>query len=275
MQLREIYSPTLQFETPFYTKDEVISWFESYNLNDYLTQDEINVINERGTWNKHKLATKIVNHYFMREIGFETIGLFREKSKIFMEEIMEEYLPLIYSASIEYDPLVNVDYTESYNREATNEGSSSNSNQESNTTSNQASTTNTSQGVSNSSSSNSSSGLTINNDTPQGQISKTNILNGTYASSTSANENSISIQDETTSASNGSSSNTSTGTSSNTSSGSSSNENTLNEEYTKRVKGNSGVSATAQKMIEQYRNNIRAIDREIIEKCNVLFMGLF
>ena len=243
MQLREIYSPTLQFKTPFYTKDEVISWFESYNLNDYLTDDEISVINKRGTWTKHKLATKIVNHYFMREIGFETIGLFREKSKIFMEEIMEEYLPLIYSASIEYDPLVNVDYTESYNREATNEGSSTTLNE----------------GNSNSSSSNSSSGLVVNSDTPQGQISKTAILNGAYASSTGANENSISINDETT----------------NSSSGSATNENTLNEEYTKRVKGNSGVSATAQKMIEQYRNNIRAIDREIIEKCNVLFMGLF
>ena len=47
------------------------------------------------------------------------------------------------------------------------------------------------------------------------------------------------------------------------------------ESYTKNVKGNSGVSATAQKMIEQYRNNIRALDREIIDKLNILFMGLF
>ena len=70
---------------------------------------------------------------------------------------MEEYLPLIYSASIKYDPLVNVDYTESYEREATNEGSSSNST--------------TGRNVSNSS----SSGLNVQSDTPQGQISKTSI----------------------------------------------------------------------------------------------------
>ena len=62
MQLREIYSPTLQFKTPFYTKNEVENWFSSYNLTDYLTSEEISVITERGTWNKEKLARKIVNH---------------------------------------------------------------------------------------------------------------------------------------------------------------------------------------------------------------------
>lgn len=239
MQLREIYSPTLQFKTPFYSKNDVENWFSSYDLTDYLTSEEISVINERGTWNKEKLARKIVNHYAMREIGFETIGLFREKAKIFMEELMEEYLPLIYSTSIYYDPLVNVDYTESYERKATNEGSNT--------------TSTTGKNTSNSS----SSGLNVQSDTPQGQISKTSILAGSYASQTGANENTI--EDVTNSVS----------------SGQGSNENTLNEEYTKRVKGNLGVSATVQKMIEQYRNNIRAIDKEIIEKCNVLFMGIF
>ena len=41
------------------------------------------------------------------------------------------------------------------------------------------------------------------------------------------------------------------------------------------MKGNSGVSATAQKMVEQYRDNIRAINREIIDKLEPLFMGLY
>ena len=239
MQLREIYSPTIHFPEPFYTKDEVIGWFEDYELSDFLTTQEIETIEERGTWSKHKLATKIVNHYFMREIGFETMGLFREQAKNYMNEIMGEYLPLIYSAAITYDPLVNVDYTEEYTREATNEGSNT--------------TSTTGYNVSNSS----SSGLNVNSDTPQGQISKTAILNGAYASNTGANE--TSIEDSTQSTSNGE------GT----------NENTLNEEYTKRVKGNSGVSATAQKMIQQYRENIRNIDLEIIERCECLFMAIY
>lgn len=243
MQLREIYSPTLQFKTPFYTKEDVISWFEDYELSDYLTNEEIAVINARGTWTKHKLATKIVNHYMMREIGLETIGLFREKSKILMSELMEEYLPLIYSASIEYDPLINVDYSETFTRELTTDTTGSSD------TSTTGATTN----------SNTSSGLDVASDTPQGQISKSAILNGAYASSTSANEN------------------TSSDTTNTTTSGTSSLENNENvsENYLKRIKGNSGVSATAQKMIALYRDNIRAIDREIINKCNELFMGIY
>lgn len=271
MQLREIYSPTIQFEYPFYTKDEVIGWFEDYELTDFLTNDEINVINSRGTWNKHKLATKIVNHYFMREIGFETMALFRENAKNYMYELMEEYLPLIYSASIEYDPLINVDYTENYERQATNEGSNSNSTSSSSSSSSNSSSTSNSS--SSSTSSSSSSSLNVNSDTPQGQISKTAILNGAYASSTGANESTIS--DSTSASNSNTATNSNSGTNSNSETNTGTNENELNENYTKHVKGNSGVSATSQRMIQQYRDNIRAIDREIIEKCNILFMGIF
>ena len=45
--------------------------------------------------------------------------------------------------------------------------------------------------------------------------------------------------------------------------------------YTKRVKGNSGVSATAQRMVQQFRDNIRAIDYEIITELEDLFMIIY
>ena len=225
-ELRELFEP-IKFNPPLYTRDEIEGWFKDYKLTDYLTQNQIDTINEYGVWNKDKLAKKIVNHYYMRESGLETIGLFKHYAKIMMDELMEEYLPLIYSASISYDPLVNVDYTETFSRSANTNGSS------------------------NSSSSSSSSGLVVGSNTPQGAITKEGILAGNYASSTSANENSGSISDTSQSAG------------------------TTQESYTKGVKGNSGVSATAQKMIVQYRENIRAIDREIIEKLDILFMGLY
>lgn len=230
IELRKLFEP-ITYTPPIFTRAEVEGIFKDYQLTDYLTPSQIEVINETGVWSKDKLAKKIVDHYYMREIGFETIGLFIHNAKITMEELMEEYLPLIYSSSIEYDPLVNVDFTESFSRTEDIENS----------------------GTSESGSSSSSSSLGVNSDTPQGQISKASILAGNYASSTGANENEASVDSST------------------------SNENTSSttEAYTKRVKGNSGVSATNQKMIEQYRNNIRAIDREIIEKLNILFMGLF
>ena len=226
LQLRELFEP-LRYNPPLYTREEIENWFKDYKLEDYLTSQQINVINETQVWSKDKLARKIVDHYYMREIGLETPPLFKHYAKVKMQEIMEEKLPLIYSSAIQYDPLVNVDYTETFERTADNTGES------------------------NSNSLNNSSSLGVNSNTPQGQISKSSILQGQFASSTSATENEANINDTTNTTSN------------------------TNEEYTKRVKGNSGVSATAQKMVEQYRQNIIAIDKDIIKELNILFMGLY
>lgn len=212
-------------------EDEVLSWFQDYDLSNYLTFEEIKTITDRGTWSPARLAQKIIDHYYMREIGFETVALFKRKCKMKMQEIMEDYLPVIYTASLDYDPLVNVNYTETYTGENTSENTSS----------------------SETSADSSSSGLTVNSDTPQGQISKSAILGGSYASSTSANE----IEDNATTSSSGS--NTGSGT----------------QVYTKHFEGNQGISATYQKMIEQYRDNIRAIDREIIDDLSSLFMTIY
>lgn len=204
-------------------REEVKGWFEDFELTDYLSYDEVMVINDKGIWTKDQLAERIIDHYFTREIGTDAIGQFILFAKDKMKEIMETYAPLIYSASIAYDPLVNVDYTETYT------GTNANSSE--------------------SNSNSTGSGLTVNSDTPQGQISKTEILKGKYASSTGANETENRVND--TSSSSG------------------------NQEYSKTIKGNSGVSATAQKMVEQYRDNIRALNTEIVYELEPLFMGLY
>lgn len=197
------------------SRDTVEGWFKDYELSDYLTSEEIQVILDRGTWSKDKLASKIVDYYYTREIGFETIELFKIHVRTKMNNIMESKLPLIYSSAIKYDPLVNVDVTTTVSRRVDDAGT------------------------------NNSSGLTVNSDTPQGEISKENILAGTYASSTQGGESTNSSTSQTI------------------------------ESSSTNTKGNSGVSATAQKMVEQYRQNIRAIDYEIIKELNTLFMGLY
>lgn len=237
-ELRELFDP-IKFSPALFTREAVEEWFKDYELSDYLTQEQIETIDEFGIWSKDKLAKKIVDHYYMRESGFETVGLFKHYAKVTMQEIMEKYLPLIYSSSIKYDPLVNVDYTETFQREAENTNET------------------TSTGNSTSNTLNNNSGLVINSDTPQGHINKTDILNGEYATSTNASESNGNISDTTDTTANSSA----TGN--------------TNENYTKRVKGNSGVSATAQKMVEQYRQNIIAIDSQIIKELSILFMGLY
>lgn len=229
------YTIELRRICDIYKREEVEKWFKSYNLEDYLTPEQIEIISTANIWNKDKLAKKIVDHYFMREIGFETPALFSHYAKVTMQEIMEEKLPLIYSSSIKYDPLVNVDYTETFEREQ--EGTASNN------------------GESNSNSNSNSESLNINNSTPQTRITKQNLETGAYANNVAQSENTSNINDKTTTKNDGSSKS--------------------NESYKKQVKGNSGVSATAQKMIEQYRQNIVAIDKDIINELNILFMGLY
>ncbi len=209
------YTIELRKVCDLYGRDIVESWFKEWKLEDYLTQDEIDVINERGTFNKDRLARMIVNNYYMREIGLETPALFHLAVTNKMFKIMEKYSYEIYSASIEFDPLVNVDYEETYNRQINDTGLSN------------------------------SSGLSVNSNTPQGQINKAQILQGKYASATSASEGE-----------------------SNTSSQSL-------ETSSKRTKGNSGVSATAQALIKQYRDIILTINTNIINDLNDLFMGLY
>ena len=217
-----------------FTREEVESWFTDYELSDFLTLDQIKVVQKAGVWNKEKLAKKIVNHYLMQEIGSETIGLFRHRARVLMNEIMEGKLPLIYSNSIQYDPLVNVDYVETFERNIKSDGTNS--------------------GESNSESSSNSNGITLNSNTPQGRVSKEDILAGNYVTTTSGSESEA-----------GATSNTTT---------SGEAQNNTDENYEKRVKGNSGVSATAQKMVEQFRDNIISIDRDIIRECSSLFMGI-
>lgn len=241
------YTMELRKVCDYFTREVVESWFKSYNLSDYLRPNEIETIEKAGLWNKDKLARKIVNHYFMREIGFETPALFKHYALVTMEEIMESKLPLIYSSAIEYDPLVNVDFTETFERS------------QDGTLQNNASTSSNS--TANSNGNSSSSELGIDNKTPQQRITKQNLDTGAYASEVTQNDSNSNTNSSTTL-------NDNTQTQNN-------NISSNNEEYIKKIKGNSGVSATAQKMIEQYRQNIIAIDKEIIEELNTLFMGLY
>lgn len=225
------YTIQLRNVCDIYGRDTVEGWFKAYNIDEYLTQEQQDTIKQHGLWSKDRLAQKIVDHYWMREIGFETPALFKHQAEVMMNELMESELPRVYSASIEYDPLVNVDFTETYSQTRAGQGKASGT----------------------SSSTDNGSGLSVNSDTPQGQISKDEILKGKYASSTSANE-----QTGSSSAKNDSTSESSEQT-----------------EYSRRTRGNSGVTATAQAMVQQYRRVILAVDKEIIDALHPLFMGIF
>ena len=176
IRLKDLFLPD-RFGNQYYTRQQVEGWFMSYNLSDYLTAEQIQKIQDAGMWSKEKLAKKIVDHYYMREIGFETPGLFEHQAKIKMEEIMELELPVIYSNSLEYDPLESVLFDITETRNISGNGSS------------------------NSQSASTGSGTSISSDTPQTNIQKADILSGRYASQANGSETASAVSGNTTSTS--------------------------------------------------------------------------
>lgn len=226
IKLKDLFTPN-RFGFSYFTRDEVKSWFMDYELSDYLTQEQIEKITQAGMWSKEKLADKIIDHYFMREIGYETPALFQHFAKIKMKEIMEYQLPVVYSNSLEYDPLESVLFDITETRKIKGTGSSE------------------------SESNSSGTGLSISSDTPQTNIKKSDILAGKYASQTNASESETGVKGKTD-------------TNSET-----------EEEFKHHEQGNKGVLDSYQKMLVDYRKSLVAVDREIIEELNDLFMGIY
>ena len=57
------------------------------------------------------LETKILKHYYTREIGLETVGLWLHKLDVKMNEIMPYYNQLYNSCLLEFNPFYNTDFT--------------------------------------------------------------------------------------------------------------------------------------------------------------------
>lgn len=89
------YTITLKRCSEVYSKEEVISWFTNYDLRNYLTEEQITELigmTPLGiyAWSKERLAEMIFEHYYLREIAYETPEMFRHFSKVKMQEIMRK-----------------------------------------------------------------------------------------------------------------------------------------------------------------------------------------
>ena len=68
---------------------------------------------------KTRLLPKILLHYYQREIGFETVGLWKLKINQKLREILPYYNQLYASEELEYNPLQNVDNQHTHTGTAT------------------------------------------------------------------------------------------------------------------------------------------------------------
>lgn len=257
------YTMQLRAVCDYYGRSEVESWFQQYNLNDYLSEEQQNILAAANIFSPQKLAQMIVDHYYMREIGFETPYLFRHYVISRMNEIMQKYGLLIYSAALKYDPLINESYTETFNRDVT--GTQTGTNNIDNTQNGQYNTTSNDDRTI----TDNGSGLQVHSDTPQGEINKSNILDGTYATDTNAFENSDTKTDNNTNTTNQSQDIT------NTTTQTQDQKNNTLENFIRKVEGNRGIYITMQKLIMEYRDTIAPYYQQIIEELNDLFMLIY
>lgn len=246
------------------------------------------------------LETKILRHYYTREIGLETVGLWKLKLSTKLNEIMPYYNKLYKSELIEFNPLYDVELIRE--RKIEGKGTKDTENSENRSGSNNTETTqnndstvketggdkSTTNGTANGTQNQNTNGNGTNmySDTPQGAI--TDLQAGRYLTNATI--------DSATNTFAGASSDTTTQTTENTnnstvdSSGSvgGTTESDFNskmdgfsnttlsntEDYLERVIGSNGGESFS-KRINDYRTTFINIDMMVINDLEDLFFGLW
>ena len=236
------------------------------------------------------LEIKILKHFYTREIGFETVGLWKLKLNTKLEEIMPYYNQLYESANLKFNPLHNTDLTKDYVKE---ELHNRDLNDTLNDTAERKSDTITSSTTSaeehSSGHADKSQTDTINqdrlhmqSDTPQGNIADQKPLFVNFLTSAEKDENqdnnSSSITDDTQTSSDASSQDHAesgfTGSEKRISERGISEKINNNDKYLEHLKGKSpGESYSI--LIKQFRDIMLNIDMQIIADLEELFFQLW
>ena len=257
---------------------------------------------------RNVLETKILKHYYTRELGLETVGLWKLKLDTKLNEIMPFYNQLYKSELLEFNPFYDVDLTRNHNlkkeettkQDATEKGTTEktgniddNTHTETNDNQNSESTTD----LQNTTGSTSKEQLGATkthydkySDTPQGSLQ--NVQNDTYLTNARMINDTDNQTGETTVSGNDTSKGTTTANTN--ADGTSDTERNIStndseeksvsqnvnknlssiDDYIEHVKGkNGGVSYSA--MLNEFRTTFLNIDMQIIDELSDLFMNLW
>lgn len=241
---------------------------------------------------RNVLCTKILKHYYTREICEETVGLWKLRLNTRLNEIMPYFNQLYKSELLEFNPFYDVDITtkndgnktentkisESGTEDRSGNGASSRQVADSSTTKNSASNAFTNS----SNTTNKDTQKDLYSDTPQGSLSgiesesyltnarkiandKTEVGTNTGSgNSTDSTEHTDNFTEDNT---NNYSENTSRSKSGNTNL-------TSTDAYIQTVKGKNG-GASYSKLLDEFRKTFINIDMQIIDNLNDLFFGLW
>lgn len=203
------------------------------------------------------LETKILRHFYTREIGAETVGLWKHFLCRKLNEIMPYYNKLYQSELLEFNPFYDVEYT----REGNREGKDTNTNTRTGT----GKSTDSGTERLNVKDEPKSDAWEYFSDTPQGGVdglaSMEYLTNATHSTASGSGSN----RDDVTTF--GKIVDT---TSSDTENG----QKNTTEKYLESVHGKQG-STPYSELLQKYRETFLNIDMQIINELEPLFMGLW
>ena len=206
---------------------------------------------------KATLETKILRHFYTREIGAETVGLWKHFLCRKLNEIMPYYNKLYQSELLEFNPFYDVDYT----REGNRKGEDTNTNTRTGT----GKSTDSGTERLNVKDEPKSDAWEYFSDTPQGGVdglaSMEYLTNATHsvASGEGSNRDDVTTFGKIVDT-----------TSSDTENG----QKNTTEEYLESVHGKQG-STPYTELLQKYRETFLNIDMQIINELEPLFMGLW
>ena len=247
------------------------------------------------------LETKIIKHFYLREICAETVGVWKHFLDMRMNEIMPYYNKLYESELIEFNPLYDTDLTKDYNKDFKGTGTSELEktgseilDTEHNTRLSKTGTITTAGSSDNDTSTSGhdadvkkNTRWDIYSDTPQGGL--TNVENETYLTNarkivddgTGSDRTFTSTGSNDTTYSESETRNTTDATTGNETATKTLNTNDRSirdlrdiEDYLEHIKGKSSGSSFS-KLLQEFRETFLNIDLMIINDLNDLFFGLW
>lgn len=234
-------------------------------------------------WNedyRKTLEEKILLHFYMREIGQETVGEWKLRLMQTLQDIMPEMNELYKSVEFKYDPLTDIDYTtDTKGENKSTSGRKSTITDEGSRTEHEYATDSA-----NSTETSDSSGKQLFNDTPMGQVDSTkdadgkpnndpwagDVWKGKYATNATMNKNDSTSNSESKNTHNADNNSTIN----NTRTGDETQNDTANRSMISRVFGKSSFRSYGR-LIQEFRENIMNVDKLVFEKLECCFMLLY
>lgn len=221
---------------------------------------------------RNVICTKILKHYYMREIGAETVGLWKLWLDTRLNEIMPYYNKLYESELLEFNPLYDVNLT----RQRNTTGNQTEEREHAENTNEHAESTSkvdvTNSGTSSGDTSGTDSSKDRYSDTPQGSLQ--NIENDTYLTNARIVDRTNSAEDSQEYSNTGTSDTSFNNDVTRNTTGNQSGTVNSTEDYLEKVEGKQG-SGSNSKLLMEYRDTFLNIDMMIINDLSDLFMNIW